>query len=360
MIKRVLEGNAALQQLAMTIKDNKDLLLMGRGYQYATCLEGTLKISYMHSEALRHAALGVPAPPAHALVPAALCAPFAAVGPGAARIPALRRNSLSAGQLFPSSSAPSVALAPSARQGRPPKLTPSAWQLYFTDWIQRQQASSSRKLNVTQAAKEAGQEYASLSEEGKEACIGLFCRFDVISSYLRPYKRRSQAAKDKMEYEAARRLYEDGSVRYGSSINFSILSGSPAFPAIKIESESKSEGFATDDGHGPAGGARHHARGGVEKAELRDMTNAWKREWQAEPRRTRCGGDSRAMAHIYGMGKEIWRTLAAKVFPDVQIPLIFSYVATNDSDTIWLNWYDACKNLDRIVDGHRPGKMHGG
>ncbi|KAJ7692376.1 hypothetical protein B0H17DRAFT_1200453 [Mycena rosella] len=42
------------------------------------------------------------------------------------------------------------------------------------------------------------------------------------------------------------------------------------------------------------------------------------------------------------------------------IPLIFSYVATNDSDTIWLNWYDMCKNLDRIADGHRPGKMHGG
>ncbi|KAJ7724832.1 hypothetical protein B0H16DRAFT_1249306, partial [Mycena metata] len=40
---------------------------------------------------------------------------------------------------------------------RPPKLAPSAWQLYFTDWIQRQQASSSRKPNVAQAAKEAGQ-----------------------------------------------------------------------------------------------------------------------------------------------------------------------------------------------------------
>ncbi|KAJ7930093.1 hypothetical protein B0H13DRAFT_1595724, partial [Mycena leptocephala] len=302
------------------------------------------------------------------------------------RIPA-RRNSLSSGhQLFPSSSAPSVApvgtntirpygtsrraesfstaddrdatvrgrrnskqrgttrslrrrtrrtkaVPPMKSMLRPPKLAPSAWQLYFTDWIQRQQASSSRKLNVAQAAKEAGQEYASLSEEEKE-----------------PYKRRSQAAKDirerelnaymrtltpedikrenafrsaqrkagksrksnikdpnapkkplsayfmflqrirahpelvrdifgeetettkqsvlaaakwramtdderkvpeqeKMEYEAARRMYEDGSVGYGSSnINFSILPGSPAFPAIKIESESESEGFATDDG----------------------------------------------------------------------------------------------------------------
>ncbi|MCQ6264000.1 hypothetical protein MLD55_18940, partial [Alcanivorax sp. MM125-6] len=43
---------------------------------------------------------------------------------------------------------------------KPPKLAPSAWQLYFTDWIQRQQASGTRKLNVAQAAKEAGQEYA--------------------------------------------------------------------------------------------------------------------------------------------------------------------------------------------------------
>ncbi|KAK7062008.1 hypothetical protein R3P38DRAFT_3303076 [Favolaschia claudopus] len=227
---------------------------------------------------------------------------------------------------------------------RPPKLAPSAWQLYFTDWIQRQQQSSSRKLNVAQAAKEAGQEYASLSEEEKE-----------------PYKRRSQAAKDvrekqlqdymrtltpddikrenafrsaqrkagksrksnikdpnapkkplsayfmflqriraspelvrevfgeetettkqsvlaaakwrsmtdderkpflaqaeqeKMEYEAARRLYEDGaagSVYAASNFNFSILPGSPAFPAIKIESESESEGFATDNDAGGSG-----------------------------------------------------------------------------------------------------------
>ena len=51
---------------------------------------------------------------------------------------------------------------------RPPKLAPSAWQLYFTDWIQRHQASSHKKLNVAQAAKEAGQEYAKLSADEKE------------------------------------------------------------------------------------------------------------------------------------------------------------------------------------------------
>ncbi|KAJ6614592.1 hypothetical protein B0H10DRAFT_141564 [Mycena sp. CBHHK59/15] len=54
-IKKVLDQDKSLQQLATTISDNKSLLLMGRGYQYATCLEGALKIkeiSYMHSEGI--------------------------------------------------------------------------------------------------------------------------------------------------------------------------------------------------------------------------------------------------------------------------------------------------------------------
>ncbi|KAH9045280.1 hypothetical protein EDB85DRAFT_2070139 [Lactarius pseudohatsudake] len=67
---------------------------------------------------------------------------------------------------------------------RPPKLAPSAWQLYFTDWIQRHQASSTRKLNVAQAAKEAGVEYARLTAQEKE-----------------PYKRRSLAMKEIRERE---------------------------------------------------------------------------------------------------------------------------------------------------------------
>lgn len=46
-----------------------------------------------------------------------------------------------------------------------------------------------------------------------------------------------------MEYEAARKVYEDGSPTYGSSnINFSIHPGSPLFPSIKVESESEGEG----------------------------------------------------------------------------------------------------------------------
>jgi len=55
MIKRVLDLDSGLKQLATTVGQNKSLLIMGRGYQYATCLEGALKIkeiSYMHSEGL--------------------------------------------------------------------------------------------------------------------------------------------------------------------------------------------------------------------------------------------------------------------------------------------------------------------
>jgi glucosamine--fructose-6-phosphate aminotransferase (isomerizing) len=54
-IKEVLKLDGALKDLAATVSENKSLLLMGRGYQYATCLEGALKIkeiSYMHSEGI--------------------------------------------------------------------------------------------------------------------------------------------------------------------------------------------------------------------------------------------------------------------------------------------------------------------
>jgi hypothetical protein len=221
-------------------------------------------------------------------------------------------------------------------------LAPSAWQLYFTDWIQRQQASNTRKLNVAQAAKEAGQEYASLSQEEKEpykrrSQIAKDARERELNAYMKtltpedikrenafraaqrkagksrksnikdpnaPKKPLSayfmflqriradpamvaevfgdetettkqsvlaaakwrsmtdderkpflaQAEQEKLDYEAARRLYEEGTVGIGSSINFSILPGSPAETAfrasrmVKTESsESESEGFVTDD-----------------------------------------------------------------------------------------------------------------
>ncbi|KAG0170275.1 glutamine--fructose-6-phosphate transaminase (isomerizing) [Apophysomyces sp. BC1034] len=55
-IKEVLSEDAKLQQLAEdTLSKEKSLLIMGRGYQNATCLEGALKIkeiSYMHSEGI--------------------------------------------------------------------------------------------------------------------------------------------------------------------------------------------------------------------------------------------------------------------------------------------------------------------
>lgn len=57
---------------------------------------------------------------------------------------------------------------PSKSLLQPPKLAPSAWQLYFTDWISKHQATNTRKLNVAQAAKEAGQEYALLTDSQKE------------------------------------------------------------------------------------------------------------------------------------------------------------------------------------------------
>ncbi|EMD40484.1 hypothetical protein CERSUDRAFT_111079 [Gelatoporia subvermispora B] len=233
---------------------------------------------------------------------------------------------------------------------RPPKLAPSAWQLYFTDWITRHQASSNKKLNVAQAAKEAGQEYAKLTSEEKEpykrrsqqlkedrerelsAYMRTLTPDDIkrenafrtaqrragksrkgnikdpnapkkpLSAYfmflqrirsdpelvrevfgdetettkqsvLAAYKWRSmtdderkpflaQAEQEKLEYEAARKMYEEGTVGYGSSINFSILPGSPIssmpFPRSSsslrplkqegLSSESESDGFATDDG----------------------------------------------------------------------------------------------------------------
>ncbi|KAG6903399.1 hypothetical protein C0995_005422 [Termitomyces sp. Mi166 len=221
---------------------------------------------------------------------------------------------------------------------RPPKLAPSAWQLYFTDWIQNQQVSGTRKLNVAQAAKEAGQEYASLTEEEKEpykrrSQAAKEARERELAAYMRsltpddikrenafraaqrkagksrksnikdpnaPKKPLSayfmflqriranpqlvreifgdetettkqsvlaaakwrsmtdaerqeqpflaQAEQEKMEYEAARKIYEEGSPTYGSSnINFSILPGSPLFPTLKVESESESEGLSVDD-----------------------------------------------------------------------------------------------------------------
>ncbi|OJA09442.1 hypothetical protein AZE42_02617 [Rhizopogon vesiculosus] len=48
-------------------------------------------------------------------------------------------------------------------------------------------------------------------------------------------------------------------------------------------------------------------------------------------------------------------TLPAKSYPIIQIPLNFSYVASNDSDPTWNEWYNACKNTGLYANGSRPG-----
>ncbi|KAJ7166370.1 hypothetical protein C8R43DRAFT_192939 [Mycena crocata] len=58
---------------------------------------------------------------------------------------------------------------------------------------------------------------------------------------------------------------------------------------------------------------------------------------------------------LIGTGDLGHKVLPAKGFPEIQLPLNFTYIATNASDTTWLNWYDACKNKDRFSDGKRPG-----
>lgn len=53
MINQALSKEEDIKRIAATIKDKTSVLVMGRGYQFATCLEGALKlkeISSMHSE----------------------------------------------------------------------------------------------------------------------------------------------------------------------------------------------------------------------------------------------------------------------------------------------------------------------
>jgi len=54
-IKKVLELDNQIHEMAKGMKDQKSVLVMGRGYNFATCLEGALKIkeiTYMHSEGI--------------------------------------------------------------------------------------------------------------------------------------------------------------------------------------------------------------------------------------------------------------------------------------------------------------------
>ena len=47
-IKKVLELDNQIHEMAKGMKDQKSVLVMGRGYNFATCLEGAL-VSYFFS-----------------------------------------------------------------------------------------------------------------------------------------------------------------------------------------------------------------------------------------------------------------------------------------------------------------------
>ncbi|XP_063849540.1 glutamine--fructose-6-phosphate aminotransferase [isomerizing] 2-like isoform X4 [Scylla paramamosain] len=54
-IKEVLSLDSKIQEISRSVFEKKSLLVLGRGYNYATCLEGALKIkeiTYMHSEGI--------------------------------------------------------------------------------------------------------------------------------------------------------------------------------------------------------------------------------------------------------------------------------------------------------------------
>lgn len=66
---------------------------------------------------------------------------------------------------------------------KPPKQAPSAWQVYFTEELQKIKAEQpGARLNVAHVAKDAGQRYAALPEEKKQE-----------------FQRRSQEAKEQWE-----------------------------------------------------------------------------------------------------------------------------------------------------------------
>ena len=55
IIKEVLKLDDKIKEISNNIYDKKSLLILGHGYNFATCLEGALKvkeITYMHSEGI--------------------------------------------------------------------------------------------------------------------------------------------------------------------------------------------------------------------------------------------------------------------------------------------------------------------
>lgn len=77
---------------------------------------------------------------------------------------------------------------PTKSELKPPKQAPSMWQIYFADWLQQHKTRFPHdKLNVAQAAKEAGALYKTLGPTEKEVGIHSITRGTfraVISFYL--------------------------------------------------------------------------------------------------------------------------------------------------------------------------------
>jgi len=59
--------------------------------------------------------------------------------------------------------------------------------------------------------------------------------------------------------------------------------------------------------------------------------------------------------NLVGRGHLNRTKLPANHFTNILMPINFTYVATNDSDQTWLNWYAACKNKIQYSGGVRPG-----
>jgi hypothetical protein len=67
----------------------------------------------------------------------------------------------------------------------------------------------------------------------------------------------AQAEQEKLEYESARKLYEEGNTGYGTSISFSVLPESPfhSTPAVPIRPLRPIKGGAVAVGSGAEGDA---------------------------------------------------------------------------------------------------------
>ena len=55
-IKQVLALDEKVQKISQELYQKRSLLIMGRGFNFATCLEGALKVkelTYMHSEGIQ-------------------------------------------------------------------------------------------------------------------------------------------------------------------------------------------------------------------------------------------------------------------------------------------------------------------